>query len=259
MPGIPRAYAEVISVCAGICLKHHDHVNPVELWLDGDFAGSVSVEWLEPAAGEVAGGGPANGTDVIRYGAECLAIRAVERLLGLAVIMKAPKRTGIDFWLGDPNVKCDALREKLRADGADGSDSGIRGRSDVWDAESKRDGKTMNAQLRDQLQPASELHTRAMELADRATILRLQGRADSRRSLVQAFELERDAADVLVATDVPALSRSVFHRSAASLAIQVCEWDEAARLIEQGLRGNPPSEIAAELEELKLSVTKALA
>ena len=110
----------------------------------------------------------------------------------------------------------------------------------------------MNAEIRGLFERADELHARSMELADRAIILRLRGQSsECQRTREQAFELERDAADLLSGTEIPEPSRSVFHRSAASLAIEAGEWDEASRLVEQGLWGSPPRSIAAELEELR--------
>ena len=110
----------------------------------------------------------------------------------------------------------------------------------------------MNARILGQLEIADELHDRSMRLADDATLLTFQGRqAESRSSLQKAFELEPEAADLLSDVNAPEPSRSVFHRSAASLAIQVGELDEADRLIEQGLRGQPPGSIVAELEALR--------
>ena len=53
-----------------------------------------------------------------------------------------------------------------------------------------------------------------MELADHALSLGFQGRQpEGRRKLAEAFELERDAADLLRAADIPSLSRAVYHRS----------------------------------------------
>ena len=110
----------------------------------------------------------------------------------------------------------------------------------------------MTGLIRKQLERADELHARSMELADQAMTLGFQGRKlESRRRLEEAFELERDAADLLSGADIPELSRAVYHRSAASLAMQVRDWDEATRLIEQGLLGHPPDSIAAELRELR--------
>ena len=113
----------------------------------------------------------------------------------------------------------------------------------------------MNARILGQLEIADELHDRSMRLADDATLLTFQGRqAESRSSLQEAFELEREAADLLSDIDVPEPSRSVFHSSATSLAIRVGELDEADRPIEQGLRGQPPGSIATELEELRQAI-----
>ena len=49
--------------------------------------------------------GTANDSDVIRYGAECVAVRVAAHMLGLEVIRKASKGAGFDFWLGDPLAK----------------------------------------------------------------------------------------------------------------------------------------------------------
>ncbi len=113
----------------------------------------------------------------------------------------------------------------------------------------------MTALIRRQLKRADELHARSMALADQALSLDFQCRQpEGRRKLEEAFKLERDAADLLRGADIPELSRAVYHRSAASLAIQVRDWDEGTRLIEQGLSGNPPNLIAAELKELRQGI-----
>ena len=54
------------------------------------------------------------------------------------------------------------------------------------------------------------------------------------------------------------LSRSVLHRSAASLAWQRQMYDEAKALIHRGLEGNPPGDIKRELNELLEMVEAAL-
>ena len=105
MPGITVAYADVVSACAGICLSHHGHGNPVELRLDGDMPQAITLGWSQAAADDIACYGTATDSDVIRYGAECAAVRVVAVLLGLQVIKKAAKGTGVDFWLGDPDVQ----------------------------------------------------------------------------------------------------------------------------------------------------------
>jgi hypothetical protein len=51
-------------------------------------------------------------------------------------------------------------------------------------------------------------------------------------------------------------TRSVLHRSAASLAIKCGEYEEAERLIATALNGKPPDDIAAELRDLLKVVKK---
>lgn len=102
MPGITPAYATIISACAGICLKHHEHAALVELKLDGSLRESLLMKWCEATAEDQGCYGTAKDSDVIRYGAECVAVRVIAHMLGLQVIRKGAKGTGFDFWLGDP-------------------------------------------------------------------------------------------------------------------------------------------------------------
>jgi hypothetical protein len=65
-----------------------------------------------------------------------------------------------------------------------------------------------------------------------------------------AFEQESQAAALVVDVIDAEPTRSVLHRSAASLAIDCGELQAAERLITTALSGNPPAEIAAELRDL---------
>jgi hypothetical protein len=96
------------------------------------------------------------------------------------------------------------------------------------------------------------LHETAMELLDRGLLERDSSRAqDWFRS---AFEKERAAASLLVDARDEEPTRSVLYRSAATLALDCREYDEAERLIAEGLSGTPPFEIASELKDLKRRV-----
>lgn len=100
-----------------------------------------------------------------------------------------------------------------------------------------------------------DLHHQAMRLVDQASDLRRRGEEqEGNARLRQAFEHERQAAE-LAAPD-PALepTRSVLHRSAATLAWQCGEYREAERLITTALSGTPPETIAEELRDLLLQV-----
>jgi tetratricopeptide (TPR) repeat protein len=100
------------------------------------------------------------------------------------------------------------------------------------------------------------LHQKAMDLAEQAEVAKRRGEShDQVQALLrQAFEQETQAADHLVeALDIEP-TRSVLHRSAASLAIDCGEFQIAERLITRALTGNPPAEIAAELKDLFVQI-----
>lgn len=97
----------------------------------------------------------------------------------------------------------------------------------------------------------AQLHRKAMEFADRAAAERRRGYLDNAQELTRkAFELERDAARTIENQFEFEPTRSVLHRSAASLALECDEIREAERLIGRALSGSPPNEIAEELRDL---------
>ena len=96
-----------------------------------------------------------------------------------------------------------------------------------------------------------ELHTRAMEIADQADLLKRQGNDDDAYTLFRkSLEAESEAAYAARRQQIGEPTESVLFRSAASLAYIVKEYREAERLICMGLSGNPPAEIAEELRSL---------
>ena len=103
------------------------------------------------------------------------------------------------------------------------------------------------------------LHRKAMEYVDEAYLFQLEGARDKYLHFTRlALEKEAAAADLMVDEDVEP-TRSVLHRSAATLAWRCQEYDYAKRLIFRGLDGNPPGEIAWELKDLLSKVKEALA
>jgi hypothetical protein len=96
-----------------------------------------------------------------------------------------------------------------------------------------------------------DLHRNAMRLADEADLARRNDNIPvARERLRQAFEHERQAADLVAGDFTKEPTRSVLHRSAASLALQCGALREAERLIAEALSGDPPDEIAEELRDL---------
>jgi hypothetical protein len=94
-------------------------------------------------------------------------------------------------------------------------------------------------------------HHEAMRLVDEAEAARRNGNLQiAGERLRQAFDQERQAADLIAADRVQEPTRSVLHRSAASLALECGDLREAERLIATALSGNPPDEIAEELRDL---------
>lgn len=100
-----------------------------------------------------------------------------------------------------------------------------------------------------------ELHQQAMDLAEAAFTVKLRG------DLAQAIQLSRQALDkesqaaALIADKLDAEpTRSLLHRSAATLAIDCGEFRTAERLIALALSGNPPQEIAEELKDLFIKI-----
>jgi hypothetical protein len=96
-----------------------------------------------------------------------------------------------------------------------------------------------------------DLHHEAMRLVDEAESARRNGDIQvARERLRQAFDHERQAADLVAGDLSQEPTRSVLHRSAASLVLECGELRDAERLIAEALSGNPPDEIAEELRNL---------
>lgn len=102
-----------------------------------------------------------------------------------------------------------------------------------------------------------EFHNRAMELFDSALLARQRGdEARSKELLAEAVTMETAAADSVGGEYTLEPTRSVLHRSAASLALQIGDAKTARRYLEAALAGNPPLEILRELRGLDHQVTR---
>lgn len=93
------------------------------------------------------------------------------------------------------------------------------------------------------------LHHEAMAALDESTLSKRRGRpVEAERFLCRAKELEVQAARAVSLGNEP--MRSVLFRSAATLALDVGELQEARSLAMEGLSGGPPEEIEKELVTL---------
>lgn len=103
------------------------------------------------------------------------------------------------------------------------------------------------------MQTVETLHREAMELVDQAVLARQKGELDRVLEIAtEAFEKERAAADLVANQIELEPTRSVLHRSAATLAVECGKLRDAERLIGRALAGNPPQDIADELRDLLL-------
>ena len=113
--------------------------------------------------------------------------------------------------------------------------------------------------MNDKVQSVNCLHREAMEYTDRSFVARRYGSRDKYLHFSKlAYEKEAAAADLMVDEDVEP-TRSVLHRSAATLAWRCEMYEEAKRLIYRALAGNPPPDIEYELNDLLGKVKLALA
>jgi hypothetical protein len=101
-------------------------------------------------------------------------------------------------------------------------------------------------------------HDKAMNLSQDALVLQLTGQTGYRNMYAEAFDYEQQAAMLFLNALDKEPTRSVLFRSAASLAIQCHKFNDAERLIEIGLSGNPPKMIATELKALQEQIKAQL-
>jgi len=96
-----------------------------------------------------------------------------------------------------------------------------------------------------------DFHNPAMDLALRSLIAHYQGNLVEAENLArEAYELESKAAALVPCSPESEPTRSILYRSAATLAHQCHEYDDAQRLVAEGLAGSPPPQIKRELQEL---------
>jgi hypothetical protein len=92
------------------------------------------------------------------------------------------------------------------------------------------------------------LHRRAEAAVDAAALARQTGDAiGARKAMAEALELERRAAELTPEGVEP--THSMLYLGAATLAAELGDHEEAARLAAAGLTGRPSDEVRAELKQ----------
>lgn len=101
------------------------------------------------------------------------------------------------------------------------------------------------------MKSASEKHKLAMQMVEEALIAKQQGQPKKAQELyIKAFELEKQAAEVISEKKDLEPTRGILLRSAATLALDCGELREAEKLIGMALSGDPFYEIAEELRDI---------
>jgi hypothetical protein len=104
------------------------------------------------------------------------------------------------------------------------------------------------------------LHRNAMSLYEASLVARRDGNEHRVMELLQeALQMETAAADSIAEDLLLEPTRSVLHRSAASIALQLGDFDTATKYAELGLNGTPPEEIKAELHLIRDQIETAKA
>ena len=100
-------------------------------------------------------------------------------------------------------------------------------------------------------QKVNRLHDEAMKWTDEAYLAkRAKNLAEAKSYYKKAFDLEKEAAMLLVMNYEIEPTRSVLFKGAASLAFNIENFREVERMVGLGLAGNPPDPIYGELKEL---------
>lgn len=104
-----------------------------------------------------------------------------------------------------------------------------------------------------------QLHEKAMALAEEAFMLKRSKKVlESKTAYLKAFELEKEAAMLLVEDFEIEPTRSVLFKGAANLAYNCEQFREAERMIGFGLSGIPPVQIAQELRDLLVLIRNTI-
>ncbi len=96
------------------------------------------------------------------------------------------------------------------------------------------------------------LHDSAMDLLELALLETRAGNLEQGRNLFkQALDKEAAAADSVAADYELESTRSILHRSAASIALRVGDIRKAKRYVEAWLAGNAPGSLREEMTALR--------
>lgn len=139
----------------------------------------------------------------------------------------------------------------------EGKIEALIGRWRSLDESASQDQAEGAARKRGRPPSANVLHEQAMVVYDRSLSLRSAGKqTEAVAALRAALELETAAAERLRHRKEAEPSRGILYRSAATLAVQVGDFETAESLVLRGLDGSPPPYVAGELKSLLRNVRR---
>lgn len=103
-----------------------------------------------------------------------------------------------------------------------------------------------------------KLHDQSMLFAQRAIVIEGYNSKASHEFYQQAFNLEKQAAELVPDLDSSEPTRSILYHSAASLAFCCGYYDEATKLIDKALQGKPSQRILDKISELQGIIKDAI-
>lgn len=103
----------------------------------------------------------------------------------------------------------------------------------------------------------ARLHDQAMDLFNEAIFLQEQGQ-DAFKKFIEAYELETKAAYAVAKDPKNEPSRSMLFLGAATIAMRLDKFEEAKKLVAEGLLGSPTPKTLTDLKELLQTIEKCL-
>ena len=110
IPGVDRQKGNDLAKAAAVCLEAQRHAPGVQLTVRGTSSSGFPVTW--PVVTSQSRRTRADPLEATEDGAAGIAILLAIREIGLTIVLRSRKTTGIDYWLGDDNSSNVSSAEK---------------------------------------------------------------------------------------------------------------------------------------------------
>ena len=110
IPGVDRPKGNDLAKAAAVCLEDRRHAPGVQLTVRGTSSSGYPVTW--PVVTSQSRRTRADPQEATEDGAAGIAILLAIREIGLTIVLRSRKTTGIDYWLGDDDSSNVSSTEK---------------------------------------------------------------------------------------------------------------------------------------------------